>query len=192
MNHKRSAAGLAGWSDDFEAFCGEDARGSCVDMGEEDLLDAASEHTDSTAGSTCRRDFLGHGPVEVCGDGREQRVHGREAPGEEFEEAGGSDEGLQAQALIEQERTSHEPESSGIGERCEEESAEETVGGGAGDVAFNLGAGVLDELIVLDAGGTGGHAGHAAKTIVHMGKEVLIESGFALRGFGHHIDAATG
>ncbi len=53
---------------------------------------------------------------------------------------------------------------------------------GAGDVAFYLRAGVFDELVVLDAGGAGGHAGHAAEALVHVGAEVLVEGGFALRG----------
>ena len=74
----------------------------------------------------------------------------------------------------------------------EEEFAEERVGGGAGDVALYLRAGVFDELVVLDAGGAGGHAGHAAEALVHVGAEVLVERGFALGGFGHHVDAAAG
>src|SRR5271156_1498934 len=48
VDHESSAAGLAGWSDDLEAFCGEDTRCGCVDVREEDLLDAASEHTNAT------------------------------------------------------------------------------------------------------------------------------------------------
>ena len=71
----------------------------------------------------------------------------------------------------------------GVGEGGEEELAEERVGGGAGDVALDLGAGVFDELVVLDAGGAGGHAGHAAEAVVHVEAEVLVERGFALRGF---------
>ena len=57
---------------------------------------------------TRRRDWGGGGdacaegvPGEVCGDVREQGFHGGEAFGEELEQAGGADEGLQAGALVE-------------------------------------------------------------------------------------------
>ncbi len=103
-----------------------------------------------------------------------------------------ADERLQAGALVEEERGGHEAQASGVREGGEEEFAEEGVVGGAGDVAFYLGAGVFDELVVLDAGGAGGHAGHAAEAVVHVGAEVLVERGFALGGFGHHVDAAAG
>ena len=89
--------------------------------------------------------------------------------GSELEQAGGADEGLQAGALIEEERARPcRRRRAGMREGGEEEFAEEGVCGGAGDVALDLRAGVFDELVVLDAGGAGGHAGHAAEALVHV------------------------
>jgi hypothetical protein len=86
---------------------------------------------------------------------REEIFHCGDAFREELEEAGGSDEGLQAGALIEEEWAGDKPEPHGIWESGEEEFAEEGVGGGTGDVALghslDLGARIFDELVVLDA-----------------------------------------
>ncbi len=76
-------------------------------------------------------------------------------------------------------------------EGCEEEFAEELVVSGARDVAFDLGARVFDELVVLHAGRTRRHAGHAAQTVVHVQAKAFVERRFALRGFLHHVDAAA-
>ena len=73
----------------------------------------------------------------------------------------------------------------------EKQFAEEGVNQGAGDVAFDLGAGVFDELVVLDSRGAGGDAGHAAETVVDVLAEVLAEGSFARRGLVHHVDAAA-
>jgi hypothetical protein len=43
VEHERAAAGLICGDDDFAALGGEDSGGGCVDVGEEDLLDAAGE-----------------------------------------------------------------------------------------------------------------------------------------------------
>jgi len=123
---------------------------------------------------------------------REQRLHCGEALGEELEQAGAADEGLQAGALVEEERRGEGAEACGVGEGGEEETAEEGVGGGARDVAFDLRATVFDELVVLDAGGAGGHAGHAAEAVVHVEAEGLVERRVALGGGLHHVDAAAG
>jgi hypothetical protein len=112
--------------------------------------------------------------------------------GEELEQAGAADDGLQAGPLIEEERRGEDAETRGVREGGEEEAAEERVGGGARDVAFDLSATVLDELVVLDAGGAGGHAGHAAEAVVHVEAEGLVEGRVALGGGLHHVDAAAG
>jgi hypothetical protein len=125
VDHESTAAGLAGWGDDLEAFRRKDARGGGVHVGEKDLLDTASEHAYATAWSAHWHDCFRHGEREVGGDGGEEGFHGGEARGEELEEAGGSDEGLQTGALIDEERQGHEAEALGIREGGEEELAEE-------------------------------------------------------------------
>ena len=73
----------------------------------------------------------------------------------------------------------------------EKQFAEEGVHQGAGDVAFDLGAGVFDELVVLDSRGAGGHARHTAETVVDVLAEVEAEGSFAGGDFVHHVDAAA-
>ncbi len=63
----------------------------------------------------------------------------------------------------------------------EQQLAEKSLAEGAGQVALNLGAGWFDELVVLDPGGAGGHAGHAAEAVVHVLPEAGVEGGFARR-----------
>src|SRR5277367_4162933 len=62
VDHQGSAAGLVLGSDDLAAFSGEDSCGSGVDVGEEDLLDAAAEHADSATLRCGRCDTLWHSP----------------------------------------------------------------------------------------------------------------------------------
>src|ERR1035437_2680756 len=73
----------------------------------------------------------------------------------------------------------------------EQQIAEEGVAGGARNVAFHLGARIFDELVVLYAGGTRGHARHAAKAVVHVPAEVLVEGSVTLASFLHHVDASA-
>ena len=192
VDHECSAAGLICGGDDFTAFGGQDSGGCGVDVREEDLLNAAGEHAYAAArsgGGSGARWLLA---CEVRGDHGKKRFHCGEAFGGEFEQAGAADEGLQAGALVEEERCGEGAETRGIGEGCEEDAAEERVGGGAGDVSLDLRAGVFDELVVLDAGGAGRHAGHAAEAVVHVAAEGLIEGRVALGGGLHHVDAAAG
>ena len=70
VDHQGSAAGLVFGRDDLAAFSGEDSRGGSVDVGEEDLLDAAAEHADSATQSCSWCDALRHLPVEVSGNCR--------------------------------------------------------------------------------------------------------------------------
>jgi hypothetical protein len=87
MDQEGSAAGLTGRGDDVEAFGAQDSGGGGVDVGEEDLLDAAGKHADTASlffGGCI--DLRGHGPCEVCGHIGEESFHGGETPGEEVED----------------------------------------------------------------------------------------------------------
>lgn len=151
VNHESPAAGLSGWGDDLKSFSTQHACSSGVYVGEKYLLNAAGEHADASASGGGGGYAFGHGPGEARGDVGEESFHGGELFREEPEEARGSDEGLQAGALIEEERAGEKPEPHGIWKSGEEKFAEEGVSGGAGNVALNLCATIFDELVVLDS-----------------------------------------
>ena len=59
-----------------------------------------------------------------------------------------------------------------MGEDLEAEAAEGPVGQGALGAALDLGAHLLDEDVVSDAGRAGRHAGHAAEAAVDVGGDL--------------------
>src|SRR6266699_2984984 len=58
-------------------------------------------------------------------------------------------------------------------------------------MALELGASGLDQFIVLHAGRTGRHAGHAAQALVDVCGERPVDANLPLRGHLHQLDAAA-
>jgi len=94
--------------------------------------------------------------------------------------------------LVDEQGNCEETQAAGIRKGREEKFAKERVCDGSRNVAFYLCAGIFDELVVLDTRGTGCHAGHATKAIIHMQSKALIEWSFTLSGLFHHVDPSTG
>ena len=57
--------------------------------------------------------------------------------------------------------------------------------------AFGFGAGVFEEFGVIDAGGTGGHAGEATETKIHFLGESASGVEFAISDSAHECNAAA-
>ena len=82
------------------------------------------------------------------------------------------------------------PHPARIGEELEERAADEPVAEGAARLGLDRLARRLDQLVVLDARGAGGHAGHAAEAQVEVLDDGRVERDRAVEVRLHQLDPA--
>ena len=177
------------WRDHLAAFGGQDAGSSSVYVREKSALDAAEEQADAFALFP-----LGGRDICHCFDRRgsgEQGLHGGDSFRQSFEDAYSAQCGLRAALLVDQQGPAQEFHPAGLGERFEQQSAVQFFGGGALVIAFDLGARGLDQFSVINAGGTGGHAGDAAEAGIKMADPAFVHLRFAFESELHQVDPAA-
>lgn len=183
VDHQCTAAGLVSWRDDFAAFGREHANGGGVDLREKFALDATEEQPDAEPFLALRGSDFGDGF-----GGAESRHQGFESTDffwEKLEHAGFAEQSLQAGLLIGEQRPAEHAEATRMRKEREDHCAVKFFGWGARMEPFDLCASSFEEFAVVDPGGAGGHASHAAKA----GVEMLDPSGGDLRGaFGGGFD----
>jgi hypothetical protein len=123
-------------------------------------------------------------------DAREETFALGEA--EKFQDADAARDGLQAGALIETQNACSVDDAMRIGEQVSEnEVARDASDPGAGIVALDARAGVLDEFSVFDPGRTGGFAGAAVETFVDVVHEGIRDGLLVQFDMNHLMDAAA-
>ncbi len=183
-----ATAPLRALGDDVEALGAQHPGGRRVDAREELALHAAEQHADDPAPGAARRGPLGD-PLRLAELGG-QALHRRERRRQPVEQTG-TPQGLgQAGALVEPQRSPRRPQPLGVREQREDPLAQRLVGRGAFVPALDLGAGVLDEPVVLHAGRAGGHAGHAAEAGVEVADH-RVGHRLAAEALVHEVDAAA-
>ena len=167
---KGAAAGLDGRRVDFAAVGQEDVRGIAIDVGEDEILDAAREQGDAVLLLRRRLDGADELRRELRRDGRALRLEATEILRKELGQAELTEGGLQAESLVKPEESADEAEQA----RAHEQAADcdrtpEAAGEGlieAGGLDF--GAGSLEQVGVIHAGRAGGLARQAAEAVTHL------------------------
>ena len=96
-----------------------------------------------------------------------------------------------ARLLIQPEQRQQQAHPPGMGEEREDERAVDAVAQRARRVAFDLGAGRLDQLVVAHAGRAGGDAGHAAEAGVEVAAHLRRQANLAIGRQPHQVDASA-
>src|SRR6266576_169512 len=179
------------FSRDFAAVGGKDADGGFVELRKSDVGDAAGEEGDAGAARTGG----GKRPAEAAEekmvvDARQETFALGET--EKFQDADAARDGLQAGALIETQNACGVNDAVRIGEQVpENEVARDASEPGAGIVALDARAGVLDEFSIFDPGGAGGFAGAAVETFVDVVDEGIRDGLLVQFDMNHLMDAAA-
>ena len=152
MRSQRAAAKLVLWDDHFAAVGGEDADGGCVALRKSDVGYAAREEGNAGAARTDGRKRPAEAAKEkTVVDAREETF----ALGhtKKFQDTNTARDALQTGALIETQNACGVDDAMGIGEQVPENKVARDAGKpGAGIVALDAGAGVLDQLSIFDSG----------------------------------------
>ena len=191
VRRERAAAELASGDDDFAAVGGEDADGGFVELRESDVGNAAGEEGDAGAARTGG----GKRPAETTKekmvvDAREETFALGET--EKFQDADTTRDGLQAGPLIETQNACGVDYAVRIGEQVpENEVARDASEPGAGIVALDARAGMLDEFSIFDPGGARGFAGAAVETLVDVVDEGIGDGLLVQFDVNHLMDAAA-
>ncbi len=192
MGGERAAAELILRDCHFAAVGGEDADGGFVELRESDVGDAAGEERDAgaaRAGGGKRRAEMAVEKVVV--DAREETFAFGEA--EKFQDADAARNGLQAGTLIEAQNARGVDEAMRLGKEVPENKIARGAGEpGAGIVAFDVRAGVLDEFSIFDTGGAGSFASAAVEAFVDVIDEGVGDGLLVEFDLDHLVDAAAG
>ena len=187
-----AAAGLDGRRQDFAVVGKENVGGVAVNVGKNQILDAAGEQGDTVAGRA-------GGPFDRADEfvGKRGRNGGRlglqipQGGREETQQTGFPDEGLETGLLMEPERGSESPEEAGLEEQVTQgEPAPETAlgrDGGAG--AFDFGPGRFKKGTVIHSRRTSRLAGEATEAIIHFLGESAAGLELAIGHRAHQGDA---
>src|SRR5216683_1864640 len=189
---ERAAAELILRDCHFAAVGGEDADGGFVELGESDVGDAAGEEGHAGAAWTGGGKRRAEMAVEkIVVDAREEAFAFGEP--EKFQDADAAGDGLQPGTLIEAQNARGVDDAMRLREKMPENKVARGAGEpGAGIVALDARAGVLDELSVFDAGRAGGFAGAAVEAFVDVVDERFGDGLLVQLDLDHLVDAATG
>src|SRR5712692_10562186 len=192
MRGERAAAELIFRGDHFAAVGGEDADGGFVELRESDVGDAAGEERDAgTAGSGGGKRRAEMAVEKVVVDAREETF----ALGEpqKFQDADAAGDGLQPGTLIEAQNVRGVDDAMRLGEKMPENKVARGAGEpGAGIVALDARAGVLDEFSIFDTGGAGSFASAAVEAFVDVIDEGVGDGLLVEFDLDHLVDAAAG
>jgi len=192
MRGKRAATELRAGDDDFAAVGGKDANGGFIELSEGDIRDASGEESHAcAAGALCGKGFAKFAEKEMAVNAGQKTLALGEA--EQFQNAAGAGERLQAGALVEAEQSGSEGDAVGVGKQalkddvtCESREERALVFG------FNARAGVFDEFAVFHAGGAGGFASAAIEAFINVADETFGERQFAVAYQNHLANATAG
>ena len=154
--HERPAAPLARHGDDLDPVARQHASGGGIDLRREHRGDAAGQQRHAATRLRARlRGRRGRcGPIVLRQSGRRQAEHGgKRTEAEALQQwrhrprQTGAQEG--------------EPEQPRIGQHACKQRAQQTLRRRPAERLLDVGAGVIDEVHVVHARGTGGHAGQA-------------------------------
>ena len=191
VRRERAAAALATGDDDFAAVGGEDADGGFVELRKSDVGNAAGEEGDASAARTSGRKRPSEAAKEkMVVDAREETFALGET--EESQDAYATRDGLQTGALIETQNACGVNDAVRIGQQVPENKvARDASEPGAGIVALDARAGVLDQFSIFDSGGAGGFAGAAVETFVDVVDEGVRDGLLVQFDVNHLMDAAA-
>jgi hypothetical protein len=189
---ERAAAELIFRDDHFAAVGGEYADGGFVELRESDVGDAACKEGHAgparTGGGKCRAEMA---IEKIFVDAREEAFAFGQP--QEFQDAGGARDGLQAGALIEAQDVCGVDETMRFGKKVPENKIARGAGKpGARIVAFDARAGVLDEFSIFDSRGAGGFASAAVEAFVDVIDEGIGEGLVVQLDVDHLVNAAAG
>jgi len=191
VGSKRAAAKLFLGNHNFAAVGGEDADGGFVELRESDVGDTACEEGHARAARTSG----GKGRTEaakekIVVDAREEAF----ALGEtkKFQNANAARNGLQAGTLVETYDVGEVDEPVRLGEQVAEHKIARDGGEpGAGIIALDAGAGMLNELSIFDAGRAGRFARPAVQAFVDVIDEGIGDGLLVQFDLDHLMDAAA-
>ena len=185
MQHQRPAAALRRRDRDVAPLCRQNARRRPVDVAEEDPLHAAEQQRHASPRFALRRHVRRHRrPGAAEGKPGRDRFHGAHACGQQPQQAGRACDPLQPRPPVRPERERHPSEPTGVRKQREDHPPEQPVAERTHDVALDLRARRLDQLVVLHAGRAGGDTGHTPEAGVEMAGERAVD--FRLP-FGCHL-----
>ncbi len=183
--HQRAAAARARRHLHIDAAPRQQADGGVVDLGPQDLLGAAGQQDHAAPALGPGRGGAGTGEVGAAQEpGRRQLEHGHELL--EPEPAQDAGEGPH-QAC----RPERKTEAVGVGQDGREQGAGETLPEAALAGLLDVRAGVIDEVHVVDAAGTGGHAREAGEAAVDVALDLGAGRAVVLEHLLHQVDAAA-
>ncbi len=192
MRGERAAAELIFRGDHFAAVGGEDADGGFVELRKSDVGDAACKEGHAGAAGAGGGKRRAEAAVEkIVVDAREETFVFGEP--QKFQDADAAGDGLQPRTLIEAQNARGVDDAMGFGEKVpENEIARDAGEPGAGIVALDARAGVLDEFFIFDAGGAGGFASAAVEAFVDVLDERIGDGLLVQLDLDHLVDAPTG
>ena len=183
--HQRAAAAGAGRHLHVDAAPRQQADGGVVDLGAQHLLGAAGEQDDAPLALGLGRGGAGTGEVGAAQQpARRQIEHGDELL--EPEPAQETGEGLREAC-----RPQRQAEAFGIGQDGRQQGARQALAEAAAAGLLDVGAGVVDEVHVVDAAGAGGHAGEAGEAAVDVSLHLRARGTVVLEHLLHQVDAAA-
>ena len=183
--HQRAAAAGARRHLDVDAAPRQQADGGVVDLGPQHLLGAAGEQDHAPPALGLGRGGAGSGEVGAAQQaGRRQLEHGDELLEPEPAQQPG-------EGLGEARRPEREAEAVGIGQDGREQGAGHALPEAAAAGLLDVGAGVVDEVHVVDAAGASGHAREAGQAAVDVVLHLRARRAVVLEHLLHQVDAAA-
>src|SRR5918912_3098941 len=186
MGAQGTAAALVLRGDDLATLGGQDPDGCGVDLGEKDLLHAPDESPDPPA-------LLAHGggvlwDLLFLHQLGHEGLHRSHAGGKAAHDAGLAEFFVEAEALVETQRSGGEPQPAAVGEESEDHLPKRLVVGPSLVAALDLSPGGLYELVVLHAGRAGCDTGHTPQAQVPVTDHSIV---YRLLGEAlvHEVDA---
>ena len=173
VHRERAAAARQARHLHVVALGGQHSRGRLVHVAEEDALHAALEQGHLAAPLAPRIEALRQPRQRAPRGGLRRHAHDGRELRREPAHARAARQSRKAEPVRQRGTGRERAHAAGAREQLEHEPAVGGVGGGPLEVSLHLGAGVLEQLVVLDPRRAGRDAGHAAEAVV----EVLHERG---------------
>ncbi len=188
VHRQGAAAALSAGDDHFAALGLEHPSRGRVDAGEERPLHAAGEHADDRAPLPRCRDPLGQ--WLWLAQPRREALHRRQVRRHPLQQAGPAHRPVQPGALHGAQRPAQQSEPAWVREDREDQRAQGAIRGRPVVAPFDLGAGLLDEGVVLHPGRAGGHARHAAQAGVPV-RHHRVAHRLPVQALLHQVDPAA-
>ena len=190
MQFERSAAALVARSHNLAALGRENPVRGSVHAGEEHPLHAAGDHAySSSERPTGRNDVRKLAPHHARLNRWHESFHGPESSRQQTQQACVAQHAPEAGCLIQREGHQKRSQPPRIREQLENQATKQSIWNRAGVISLDLGPRRLDQLVVLNAGRTCGHARHAAETAIEVLDHRRVQPNGALLGQLHQVDS---